>query len=220
MKKIFILALFLILTLLFVPRQTNAAVTKGIMIVTPYRTNKEMDLLFSQSTRVIVDLEPEGSNPKSLISLVNISQKNIIESKGLKPRVIDSNADLDSYVLLYNPKPDQDKVLASYGEPIIISRYYTLLKISQGKEFAFEGPIVKFFNIPFLENIQKPIIVTPVEPRISPTVLPIPVPVQKPVSGLPIFIIGGFLGILVAVSVILFLVLKRRKKASVENSNF
>lgn len=170
MKKLLIL--FVVVMVIFLVPQSVYAKGATLIAVSEYRNGGDMDLLFEQSIRVLSYTEGGKGIVGKVISLLSEDQVHALIDKDIHPQVLESNPDIDRYVLLYNPKANQEQVLKPYGETTKISPYYTLLKIPAGSEFINEGPVSKFFRIPFVERIERPIETTPVVPNLSPTAIP------------------------------------------------
>lgn len=195
-------------------QRVNAQVTREILLVTPFKTEKDFDILFPQSMRVLAYLEGENVEEPLFLSLSNATQKEILEKNAFKPRLIDANADINRYVLLYSPLENQEVKLAPFGEPIKILKHYTLLKLPVGATGDAYMSAGAFFKNPFLENIQKPPKETPVMPKFTPIVTATPITPTAPKSdNNTIIIVGGVVLVLVlAGGVGAYIFLKRKKQ--------
>ncbi len=156
MKKILLILTLFLLAFLFFRGEGYAQENGGILVVTVYETREDIDILFENSLRVLEYLEGVDVEEPIFLSLVSDQQIKNLQDNNLDPQVIDDNADLDSYILLYNPLENQGEKLSGFGEPIEISKHYTLLKLSPGQEFSHEGEGVAFFDIPFQEVVVTP----------------------------------------------------------------
>lgn len=155
MKKI-LLIIIVLLTFFAFRESTYAQVKTGKLAITVYEDREDLDVLFENSLRVLEYLEGVDVEEPLFISLVDDLQIKNIQDNNLKPEVIDENADIDSYILLYHPQENQGERLAGFGNPIQISKHYTLLKLFPGQQFSHEGEGGTFFDIPFQEVIVTP----------------------------------------------------------------
>lgn len=211
MKKI-ISILFISLFVLLLPATIFAKGTT-LLAVTEYRNGQDMDALFEQSERVLSYTEGGEGIPGKVLSLLSEDQVHKLIDQDIHPQVIDSNPDINRYVLLYNPRQDQEDILKPYGEITKISPYYTLLKLPPDTEFNNEGPVSKFFRIPFVEKLERPIETTPTVPHISPTPKPTSINTN---NGLIVIVFA--LGV-IGVGAVLFFVWKKMKNRSQISSN-
>jgi hypothetical protein len=211
MKKIITLLIISLFVLLF----SHSAFAKEdtLLAITEYRNGQDMDALFSQSQRVLSYTEGGEGIPGKILSLLSENQVHALIDQDIHPKVIDSNPDINRYILLYNPRRDQEDVLKPYGETIKISPYYTLLKLPPNTDFNNEGPASKFFRIPFVEKVERPIETTPVVPNLSPT----PKPTTEKRNGWQLVILMT-LGI-VMIGVVGFFVWKKLRSRSQISSN-
>lgn len=213
MKKIF---LIIIILFFFFTAKANAQVTRGVLLVTPFKTEADFDILFPQSTRVLAYLEGIRVEEPLFISLSTIIQKENLEKNGFKPRVIDENADLSRYVLLYSQTENQESSLTTIGEPIKILKHFVILRLPVGKVDSFEMTYGVYDKMPFLDNIQKPPKETPVQPETITKISPIPITEKNPSSGLPLLLISGVLGVVfVVIFVVVLFIIKRKKQLQV-----
>jgi len=205
-----VLTLFLSVLFLGLAFRVSAQTTEDILLISTYSNDSEMDAIFENSKRVLVYTEGGDQDPAKVLSISTLTQKDILVKMGIQIEIAAQDPDLARYVLLYNPKEDQSKVLEDYGKPIIISRYYTLLELEKGKELVFEGPIAKFFTIPFLDEVVRPPKGTPVQPRIS----QIPVeqkPENKEKASKKIIFMASLFFVIILILGAVFLILKKRK---------
>lgn len=206
MKKLKLLLILFALLIVFVQR-ANAQSEPLSIVAVEYQTRDDIDFLFQNSTQVLEYLEGIEITTPTFLSLVTPEQKNAIQSKGYKIRVIEENADIERFVLLYNPQPDQSEKLRPFGEPIAIGSHYTLLKLPVGGEFTHEGEGARFFDIPFSKIISPPTLRTK-------TAEPIPTPTTSEKDGqyYKPLLIGGIVFIVIAIVIGVILWLKRRNQ--------
>lgn len=212
-----LVALFLSVLFLGMTSQVSAQATEDILLITTYSNDSEMDAIFENSKRVLVYTEGGNEDPAKVISISTLAQKDVLVKMGMQIEIAARDPDLERYVLLYNPKEDQSNVLEEYGKPIIVSRYYTLLELEKGKELVFEGPIAKFFTIPFLDEVVRPPKGTPVQPRISQAPVDQKSGSREAANKKMIFIMSLFFLItLILIGVIIFII-KKRKSQNTQN---
>lgn len=149
--------------------------------VIPYQTREDLDVLFTQSSRVIDYLEGEGIEEPIFLSIITEPQRQNLTNKNFKIRVLDSLNnlnDISNYTLLYHPQPDQSNLLINLGKVFVVSKHYTILKSSPEKPFVYQGAAAKFFIIPFAK-----VVVTP--PYRTKTIVPTKPPLPSPPAGGP-----------------------------------
>jgi len=207
MKQKLVPLLILFIISLFVPKLSFAQDSSLMLVVTEYETRDDIDFLFENSTRVLEYLEGVDVDRPLFLSLISPEQKEIYIKNGFNPEIIDENADIERFVLLYNPRPDQSEKLKPYGEPIIISSHYTLLKMTVGAEFTHEGESGRFFDIPFSQIISSPPLRTKTATELTPA------PIQEgALPGQAQWIIIGVIVLVVIIILTIFILWYRKKK--------
>jgi hypothetical protein len=173
--------------------------------VMPFNNRADLDVLFAHSNRVLEYLTVGDSHPLFL-AIITDEQKQYLENKNFKVKIIESNPDLTRYILLRHPLPDQSNKLIPYGEVTPLTRQYTLLKIPPGQEFIHEGVRGEFFDIRIDDTIVTP-------PFRTKTITTIPTATQivakSKATPQPMFLILIIVVILITLS-ILIMKYKRR----------
>ncbi|MDO8270110.1 MAG: hypothetical protein Q7T54_05590 [Candidatus Levybacteria bacterium] len=185
------------------------AQSQKILGVVTYVTHEDLLFIFQNTDRTLVYLDGESVEEPTFVGIFTSLQKDLIEKRNLKFKTIDENVNIAKYVMLYNPIPDQGSKLGSLGKSTQFTKKFTLLKLSEGKEFTHEGVGGEFFEVPFLEGITPPPNATPVEPL---TVQDKPVEMKKVESSNIIIIVGIVLGLIAVVGFGLYLLYSKRKK--------
>ena len=211
-----LLTLFLSIFFLGLAFKVSAQTTEDILLISTYSNDNEMDAIFVNSKRVLVYTEGGKDIDAKVLSIATVLQRDTLVEKGIKTEVVTKNPDLKRYVMLYNPKEDQSSILEEYGKPIIISPYYTLLELEKGKELVFEGPIAKFFSIPFLDEVVRPPKGTPVQPRISQAPIE-QEPENNETTSKKIVFIVSLLFVIALILGVALLVWKKRKTQDTQN---
>lgn len=162
---------FLILNSKFLMLNSSvfAQESKMLLLVTSYKTRDHLDVLFAQSTQVLEYLEGKDVEQPIFLSIATDKQRQNLLLAGLNPRILDRDADISRYILLYHPSPNQTNKLEDQGEPIALSKHYTLLTLPYGKSFVNEGVAAEFFEIPFSDVIVTPFLRTKRAQELSPT---------------------------------------------------
>lgn len=199
--------------LFFIFSKTFAQSSNFYLSVIPYQTREDLDILFSQSTRVLDYFEGEGVEKPIFLTIITEPQRQNLLDKGFKIRIVDSLNnlnDISNYTLLYHPKPNQSNLLTNLGKVFVVSKHYTILKTTPDKPFKHEGVAAKFFVIPINNQVVTP-------PYRTKTIIP----TQKPSpSFTPLLIHPLFSGKTVLLSLfftllisgVSYLWLKKRKK--------
>lgn len=169
MKRLTVLILILVFLLSFVTKVAVAQSASLSIVSIEYQTREDIDFLFANSEQVLEYLEGIEIEKPTFLSLATEEQINTIKGKGYMVKILEKNANIDRFVLLYNPQPSQAAKLKPYGEPIIISSHYTLLKMPEGHEFTHEGESGRFFDIPFSKIISPPPLRTKTVLEIAPS---------------------------------------------------
>ena len=211
-----LLTLFLSIFFLGLAFKVSAQTTEDILLISTYSNDNEMDAIFVNSKRVLVYTEGGKDIDAKVLSIATVLQRDTLVEKGIKTEVVTKNPDLKRYVMLYNPKEDHSSSLEEYGKPIIISPYYTLLELEKGKELVFEGPIAKFFSIPFLDEVVRPPKGTPVQPRISQAPIE-QEPENNETTSKKIVFIVSLLFVIALILGVALLVWKKRKTQDTQN---
>lgn len=211
-----VLALFLVFLFLGFAFKVSAQVEENLLLISTYSNDSEMDAIFENSKRVLVYTEGGDNIDAKVLSIATVLQKDTLVEKGIKTEVVIENPDIARYVLLYNPKEGQSKILEDYGKPIIISPYYTLLELEKGKELVFEGPIAKFFAIPFLDEVVRPPKGTPVQPRISEAPFEQKSDNEGNTNKKIVFVVSLFFVIVIILGAVLF-IWKKKKSQNMQN---
>jgi hypothetical protein len=183
--------------------------------VIPYQTREDLDVLFTQSSRVLDYFEGEGVEEPIFLSIITEPQRQNLINKNFKVNILDSLNnlnDIESYTLLYHPQPDQSKLLTNLGKVLVVSKHYTILKTTSEKPFKYEGEVAKFFIIPFAKQVVTPPYRTK---TIMPTKPPQPtiVPIKKPSLIKTIFV--SFLLSLVITGAVYLFSQRGKKKISI-----
>lgn len=218
MKKIIILLLIFIAGC-FNVQSVLAQVTDLYLVVVPYQTREDLDILFFNSTRTLQYLDGEDIPKPTFMALLTKDQEQILTSQGYEVKIIDTNTDLSRYILLSNHQKDQSSLLRSLGEVTVISPYLTLLKIPAGQTFIHEGDAIMFDIVPWPEkSIPTPLYRTktitgtdqPEPTATATTPTPIKTAENPLISFLPILAIVGFV-----IIVLIILVLKKKRGGNI-----
>ncbi len=158
MKKLF---LFIIIFCFYSisPHLVHGQSTNLQLALVYYHTPEELQTIFSTSTNVLEFLEGEDIASPVLLGLFSESQISTLRERS-KYRIVlvDTNADLSRYVLLWHPQEDKGHLLEIYGTIIALSPKHTLVKLDEGKSFSHEGVGAEFFETPLtLEPIATPL---------------------------------------------------------------
>ncbi len=205
--KIIRLLVYLLISL-FLFRSEVTAQRPGLFIVAvDYQTRDDIDFLFENSSQVLEYLEGIDIDRPTFLSIVTDQQKNTIKSKGYNLKILEENADVNRFVLLYNPQPDQSEKLRPFGDPIVISAHYTLLKMPIGKEFTHEGESGRFFDIPFSTIISPP----PLRTKTATEVVIVSEQNQFNNNNLPVILLIIFFVLVLGIGIYIY-IKKRREK--------
>ena len=179
-----------------------------------YQTREDLDILFTNSSRVLEYLDGEDVEKPLFLAMVTDSQMENIAAANLPITVIERDASLGRFVLLYHPKPDQSGILEGMAERVIpISQHYTLVKYSEGKTFEHTGPASSFFDIPFAEVVVTPPLrtKTAIQPQ---AITSPPAKVSNELQPNTLLVVGiGILAFVLILGGTFFLIKKRRRKA-------
>lgn len=184
------------------------------MLIVDYKNLEDIKFLFENSSRVLGYFEDVDGGEPFFMMLATLEQQKIIADKNFVVRVVDSNATLSDYILLYNHQVDQSEKLTPYAKVTRLSPHYTLINVPSGKDFDPHSipDAVEFGPVPFLEEISPPPQVNTAND--APTATP-EVSQNKPDNSQLLLIVLSASGVLLLVSVAGFIWLRKRKKADV-----
>lgn len=210
MKIIIFISFFIISIFISIPNITFAQEEGLSIVAVNYQTRQDIDFLFQNSTQVLEYLEGIDIDTPTFLSVVNEEQKTTIEEKGYVLKILDTDIDINRYVLLYNPQPNEAEKLRSFGQPIVISDHYTLLRLAPGQQFTHSGESGRFFDIPFSKIISPPPLQTKtVDIAVSPTPK-----VEQTGNNYTPFVVVGILMVLIAFGIVGYLYFIRRRRNS------
>lgn len=152
--------LFVALILLFLITPSVLAQEPLMLATTRYQTYTDLQNIFTTSTRVLNYLEGEDIEAPFALFLLTENQRLTLANMGFDLTIIDPDAEITTYILLYHPLPDQANKLTLQGSIYPLSRHVTLLKLPPGEEFVHEGVASEFFEMPFQERVLLPTIQT------------------------------------------------------------
>lgn len=219
MKKILYLkyAVFIVFLLTFLVPQVFAQ-TKLNFITADYSTRDDLDVLFANSTRVLNYLEGRDVEKPFMLALVTDTQKDILTGKGYRLTVIDPNAEIERYQLLYSPFENSTAALKGVGESVIpLSKHYILIKFAPGQFYSDENAKGDYFKIGFPEVVATPPLRTK-EALSTPTPTPVKaasVPKETKKFSDIIYVIPGLLFLILLGLITFILIMKKRKKPPV-----
>lgn len=171
-----------------------AYATEGTLnlVVVPYATPNELDVLFEHSQRPLEYLDGEDVSTTLFIGLFTRSQLETLTRSGLHPEVLDTDPDMTRYVYLYNALPDSASILSSYGDVFVLSPHHTLLKLASGVAFEHTKETSNFHVVPIPSSLARPIkkIASPLSPIVETSYQDVH---QLPEKSAPMYpyIIGG-----------------------------
>lgn len=160
MRNKFIKTLLILLTFAFFSAPVFGQEKDLILLVTPYKTRRQLNFMFAHSSKVLAYFEGEDLKEPVFVSLVDDIQLQKIIEHGLSPKVIDYKTNLARYVMLFHFQPNQSAKLTKLGEVFPITKFHTLLKLIPNTEFDHQGVAAEFHYIPFPETIVSPPIPT------------------------------------------------------------
>ncbi len=122
-------------------------------------TEQDRTNVFENSTQVLDYLEGDDIEQPVILFTATDDQFDLLRSKGVRPELIEKQANLSNYVYVYHPAANKAPLLSKYGTVYAITSHHTLVKISNPDTFEFTGELVQFSRLPLGQEVEKPIYV-------------------------------------------------------------
>lgn len=155
MKNILFTITFLV-SFLFLFQSTISAQISPNLYVAPYITAQDLNYVFENSTKILDYIDGDDIEQPVIVFSATDDQYEVLRSKGIRPELIEEQADLSHYVYVYHPASNKAPLLSNYGTVYAITSHHALLKISNPDTFEFKGELVQFSRLPLGQNVEKP----------------------------------------------------------------
>lgn len=137
--------LLLIFIIFLILRQKKAPITppkieETFLVKLEYKDQIDHGKILANSQVRIAFLEGDFLTFEGLLKLtptfvgvLSTSQLSLLKKEGLGPIILEKNPQLESYFLLFHPKPNQGETIQDLGEYFIITPHHVLLKTTPDK---------------------------------------------------------------------------------------